>query len=69
MSRASDFATALSYLKNKTKSDLSDTLASAAKNEGIELTADGWRRLRTALETSVENSINSSHGAFRSLLK
>jgi len=69
MSKASEFATALAYLKNKTKTDLSDTLANAAKSEGIELTADGWRRLRTALEMSVENSINSSHGAFRSLLK
>ncbi|MBP05031.1 MAG: hypothetical protein CMA72_09650 [Euryarchaeota archaeon] len=69
MSKNTEFATALAYLKNKTKADIADTLAAAAKNEGIELTADGWRRMRSALESSVENSVNASHNAFRSLLK
>ena len=68
MSKNTEFATALAYLKNKTKAELSDTLAAASKKEGIELTSEGWRRLKTALETSVENSINSSHNAFKSLL-
>ena len=68
MSKNTEFATALAYLKNKTKTELSDTLAVAAKNEGIELTADGWRRLKTALENSIENSVNASHNAFRTLL-
>jgi hypothetical protein len=68
MSKNAEFATALAYLKNKTKTELSNTLAAAAKNEGIELTADGWRRLQTALENSVENSVNASHNAFRTLL-
>ncbi len=69
MSKASDFATAITFLKNKTKADLNDTLAEATKREGIELNSEGWRRLRSALESSIDSSINSSHNAFSSLLK
>ena len=55
MSKNTEFATALAYLKNKTKAELSDTLAAASKKEGIELTSDAWRRLKAALEAFAKS--------------
>ena len=69
MNKNVELATALSFLKDKTRIAVVDALAEATKQIGVETTADGWKSIRAALEFAVDNSVNNSHGAFRQLLK
>ena len=69
MNKNVELATALSYIKNQLKVSLTDALASTTKEVGMETTADNWNKIRFAIESAVDITINDSHNAFNSLLK
>jgi len=69
MNKNVELATALSYVKEKLKVSVTDAIAESTKLTGVETTAENWGRIRYALETAIEITVNDSHGAFRSLLK
>ena len=69
MNKNVELATALSYVKENLKVAVTDAIATSTKELGVETTADGWRRIRHALEAAIDASVNNSHAAFGSLLK
>ena len=69
MNKNVELATALSFVKDKLKVSVSDAVANSTKTAGVETTAENWRKIRYAIEQSIENAVNESHGAFRSLVK
>ena len=69
MNKNVELATALSYVKENLKVAVTDAIANSTKEMGVETTADNWRKIRYALEAAIDTSINSSHAAFRPLLK
>ena len=69
MNKNLELATALSYVKEQLKVSVTDAVAHSTKQVGVETTADNWRRIRHALEVAIDNTVNDSHKAFRSLVK
>jgi len=69
MNKNVELATALSYVKEKLKVSVTDAIANSTKQVGVETTAENWRKIRVALETAIESTVNDSHGAFGTLLK
>ena len=69
MNKNVELATALSYVKEQLKVSVTDAIAESTKAAGVETTAKNWSRIRYALETAIEATVNDSHRAFHSLLK
>lgn len=66
MSKASEYATAITFLKDRLNIDVTDAVVAAIRAGGqqTEIT-----RLKSVIENAIEVSINSSHNAFASLMK
>ena len=69
MNKNVELATALSFVKDQLKVSVTDAIAETTKSAGMETTAENWRRIRHAIEQSIEVAVNDSHNAFRSLVK
>ena len=69
MNKNVELATALSFVKDKLKISVIDAVAQTTERVGVQTSSDNWRRIRNAIEEAIENSVNGSHGAFRSLVK
>ena len=69
MNKNVELATALSFMKERLKISVVDTIANTTKRIGVETTAENWAKIRQTVEEAIENAVNDSHGAFRSLVK
>lgn len=69
MNKNVELATALSYVKEQLKVSVIDAIANTTKETGVETTADNWNKIRFSLEAAIDNTVNNSHKAFRSLTK
>mgnify|MGYP003628602636 FL=1 len=69
MNKNIELATALSYVKEKLKVSVTDAVAASTQRAGVETTAENWRKIRSEVETAIENTVNDSHRAFGTLLK
>jgi|ETNvirenome_6_85_1030632.scaffolds.fasta_scaffold81444_2 hypothetical protein len=67
MSKNTELATALLYTKNRLKIELIDSMVNNTQQLGIEISKENWAILTSCIDTTVENVVNSSHSAFRSL--